>query len=117
MDTETGLLGLSESEAAARLKQFGANSLPENKPQAAWRRFARQFKSPLIYILLFALAVDLGLWIKEGMHGFPFESVVIGTILLLNAGMGVWQEAKAEAALSRLKALATPQAWVLRGAV
>lgn len=61
--------------------------------------------------------MDLGLWIKEGMHGFPFESVVIGTILLLNAGMGVWQEAKAEAALSRLKALATPLAWVRRGAV
>ncbi len=117
MDTETGLLGLSEPEAAARLKQFGANSLPEKKPQSMWRRFARQFQSPLIYILLFALAVDLGLWIKEGMHGFPFESVVIGTILLLNAGMGVWQEAKAEAALSRLKALATPQAWVLRDAI
>ncbi len=106
--------GLSRTEAAARLARYGPNSLPDKPPEPFWRRFLRQFASPLIYILLFALAVDLGMWIKEGAHGFPVEAFVIGTILLLNAGLGVWQESKAESALAKLKSLATPQAWVLR---
>ena len=33
---------------------------------------------------------------------------------MLNAGLGTYQEAKAEAALARLKAMATPNVWVLR---
>ncbi|ADH64998.1 ATPase, P-type (transporting), HAD superfamily, subfamily IC [Allomeiothermus silvanus DSM 9946] len=106
--------GLSSQEAAARLKRYGPNALPAEPPQPTWRRFLRQFKSPLIYILLFALALDLFFWVRESSDGFPFEAVAIGLILLLNAGLGVWQERKAEAALARLKQLAAPQVWVWR---
>ena len=106
--------GLSSQEAAARLERYGPNALPAEPPKPAWRRFLQQFKSPLIYILLFALALDLFFWVREGSDGFPFEAVAIGLILLLNAGLGVWQERKAEAALARLKQLAAPQVWVRR---
>ena len=44
----------------------------------------------------------------------PYESIAIALILVLNAGLGAWQESKAEAALSRLKALAAPSVWVMR---
>jgi P-type Ca2+ transporter type 2C len=100
--------------AAAGLRQHGPNALPEPPPTSVWLRLARQFQSPLIYILLFALGVDLALWAYEGAEGVPFESVAIALILVLNAGLGSYQEAKAEAALARLKALATPFVWVLR---
>ncbi len=106
--------GLSGSEANARRQQFGPNALPETPPPPLWRRFLEQFKSPLIYILLFALALDLFLWGREGAKGIPVESVAIGLILLLNAGLGVWQERKAETALAQLKQLAAPQVWTIR---
>ena len=47
--------GLTAAEACARLGRCGPNALPEKQPVTAWRRFAAQFRSPLIYILLFAL--------------------------------------------------------------
>lgn len=106
--------GLSQSEAAERLKQHGPNALPEAPPDPLWRRFFRQFKSALIYILLFALLVDTGLWLYEGRQGIPFEALAILLILLLNAGLGVWQERRAENALARLRAMAAPQVWVMR---
>lgn len=109
--------GLSQREAADRLARYGPNTLPEQPPEPLWRRFLRKFKSPLIYILLFALLVELALWFYEGSQGIPFEALAILTILLFNAGLGVWQERRAENALARLKALAAPQVWVLREGV
>ncbi|MGE3179469.1 MAG: cation-translocating P-type ATPase [Vicinamibacterales bacterium] len=109
-----GPRGLTAAEAAQRLLQHGPNALPEAKPVTLAERFVRQFRSPLIYILLVALLIDLAIWITEGAAGAPVESLAIALILLLNAGLGVYQENKAEAALARLKKLATAQVWVMR---
>jgi P-type Ca2+ transporter type 2C len=106
--------GLSTAEAAERLARVGPNALPERPPVPLWRRFVRQFNSPLIFILLFALAFDAGLWVYEGAHGWPVEASAIALILLFNALLGVYQEQRSEAALTRLKALAGAQAWVVR---
>lgn len=106
--------GLSATEAQARLQQHGPNALPETPPRPLWQRLLRQFQSPLIYILLCALVVDLGIWISAGATGFPVESLAIAIILLLNAGLGTYQENKSEAALARLKAMSTPLVWVRR---
>jgi P-type Ca2+ transporter type 2C len=106
--------GLSTAEAAALLGTVGPNALPEPPSDRVWRRFLRQFESPLIYILLFALAFDLGLWVWEGQHAWPVDAIAIATILLLNAALGLYQEQRSESALARLKAMAAPQVWVLR---
>ena len=108
------LRGLSQAEAQQRLAANGPNSLPEAKSISLWQRLLSQFKSALIYILLFALALDLALWLHEGAKQIPFESIAIGLILVLNAGLGAYQESKAEEALARLKALAKPSVWVKR---
>lgn len=79
-----------------------------------WQRLYRQFKSPLIYILVFALVLDFALWVYEGAEGFPVESFAIALILGLNAILGALQEGKAEEALARLKAMALPSVWVMR---
>ena len=81
--------GLSAVEAAERLRASGPNALPERTPDPPWRRLLRQFQSPLIYILLFALAFDAGLWVFEGAEGWPIEATAIGVILLLNAVLGL----------------------------
>lgn len=111
---KTNVTGLTAAEAAARLERYGPNSVPEKPPKTLLRRFAEQFQSPLIYILLFALLVDLIIWFAEGAAGIPVESIAIALILILNSGLGMYQEGKSEAALSRLKEMAAPLAWVLR---
>ena len=65
--------GLATAEAIARLTRIGPNALPERPPEALWRRFVHQFNSPLIFILLFALAFDLGHWVYEGSRGLPID--------------------------------------------
>ena len=106
--------GLSTVQAKARLEQHGFNLLPTTPPVRLWRRFITQFRSPLIYILLFALSVDLSIWLFEEHWNWPFESIAIAVILLLNAGLGVYQESKAEMALTRLKAMSESLVWVMR---
>jgi P-type Ca2+ transporter type 2C len=53
----TGRRGLSGAEAAARLSVHGPNQLEEEPPPAAVVVFFRQFRSPLIFILLAAMVV------------------------------------------------------------
>jgi Ca2+-transporting ATPase len=108
------MTGLSAAEAARRLASLGPNALPEKAPDPVWRRFLRQFRSPLIYILLCALAFDTGVWVLEGGHGWPIEASAIALILLFNASLGLYQEHRSEAALAHLRSLAAAQAWVLR---
>jgi Ca2+-transporting ATPase len=106
--------GLTSGEAATRLKNLGPNALPESPPMPIWRRLVNQFRSPLIYILLFALVVDGLVWFIEGASGIPLEALAIALILLLNAGLGVFQEHKSESALAKLKELSTAAIWTLR---
>ena len=106
--------GLSVAEATERRARVGPNALPESARVPLWRRFAHQFQSPLISILLFALAFDGGLWLYEGAPGWPIEAIAIGLILLFNSALGLYQEHRSEAALARLKDLAGPHAWVVR---
>ena len=106
--------GLTNAIARARLEQYGSNTLPEEPPTPFWRRLVRQFQSPLIYILIFALVIDAGIWVSEGAAGLPVESIAIAIILLLNAGLGVYQEGKSEAALQRLKEMTKPLVWAMR---
>ncbi len=113
-DQQTLKKGLSSAEAEERLKKYGANALPQPSPVTLWQRFLSQFHSPLMYLLLFALVMDIVIWLIERAQSWPVESLAIALILLLNAGLGIYQESKAEAALERLKALSTSLVWVMR---
>ncbi len=112
--TELKLRGLSQVEAARRLIEYGFNALPESEGVSVWQRLIWQFESALIYILLVALALDLVLWMHEGAKTIPYEAVAIALILILNSGLGAYQETKAEEALAKLKSLAMPSVWVMR---
>ncbi|MEQ1759376.1 MAG: HAD-IC family P-type ATPase [Vicinamibacterales bacterium] len=106
--------GLTSAEAERRLARDGSNALAERTPDPAWRRFLRQFTSPLIYILLFAVALDLAVWLTGQEQAWPVEAITISLILLLNAGLGMYQEHRSEAALAHLKTLTGSKAWVFR---
>lgn len=106
--------GLTSAEAAEALRRHGENALPRPRPPRLSQRFVRQFRSPLIYLLLFAMGLDLLLWSQEGGTGWPVESIAIAAVLLLNAALGAFQEHRSEQALAQLAALAAPCAWVVR---
>ena len=110
----SGFDGLTTEQAAQAFAAHGPNALPEPKTTPLWRRVGRQLRSSLIYILLFALIFDIAVWLREGGRSWPFEALAIGSILLFNTAMGLWQEYRSEDALSKLKLLATPLAWVVR---
>ncbi len=106
--------GLSSAEASLRRQRCGLNALPRQRRPPLALRLLRQFHSPLIYILVFALLVDVAVWIAGGAAGVPFEPIGIAAILALNSALGVWQEHKAEHILESLTALAEPRVWVWR---
>jgi Ca2+-transporting ATPase len=114
MGTGTIRGGLTSAEARRRLASFGPNALPAPKRTSAARRLLRQVQSPLVYLLMGALVVEIGLWLGEGGRGVPVEALAIFAIVALNAWLGFRQERKADAALDRLREMAAPRAWVVR---
>lgn len=94
--TQTGSAGLSTAEAATRLTRDGPNELTPPWTPSLPRLFLRQFNSPLIYLLVFAAAVSLGL-------GHRTDAIFIGIVLLINALIGTIQENKAAASLNALR--------------
>ena len=53
--------GLADGEVRRRQASWGPNALPEEDRPGALRIFLRQFKDPLVYVLLIAALVSLGL--------------------------------------------------------
>lgn len=99
--------GLTEKQAKARLKKYGLNELPPKPPRAVLSIFIDQLKSPLIYILLFALIVTL--FLKHFT-----DSIVISMAVFMNTIFGFIQEYKAQRALISLKEILTPRTEVTR---
>src|SRR5665811_267318 len=102
--------GLTQAEASKRLSTVGTNELPRGKKPNKFLAFLRQFKSPLIYILIVAAVITL-------FFGSTVDALVIALILVVNAIIGFFQENKAENVLETLKELAAPKSTVVRAGV
>lgn len=105
LDPERGLDGAAIEHSRA---QHGLNALPEPPPKPWWRTFARQFKSPLIYILFAAALLAVAL-------GHRGDALVILAVVLINALIGSFQEGRAERSMTALRKLAALRVRVLRG--
>lgn len=106
--------GLSAAEAEKRLQERGKNRLEQEKGKKSFfGRFLSQFNDFMIVVLLAAAAVSFGVSYWNGEAEFA-DSIIIISIVVLNAFLGVIQESKAEKALEALKALSAPRARVLR---
>ena len=104
-DTERGL---TEDEAAARRERYGPNVLPTAARGGVLRRLLRQFRNPLVYVLVVAGVVTL-------LLAEYVDSAVIFGVLVVNAVIGFLQESRAEAALDALRAMVRTEARVVRG--
>lgn len=100
--------GLSDSEAKARLEKYGPNALASKKKRSMFMRFIDQFKDFMIIVLIIA-AILSGVLAHEWT-----DAAIIMIVVILNAILGVFQEARSEAAIEALKEMATPDAHVRR---
>ena len=98
--------GLSEKEVIKRIEKYGFNEIEEKKKNY-FMIFFRQFKDILVLILFVAVLISLFL-------GHYVDAIVIGAILILNAGFGFFQEFKVERAVELLKKSSSLNVKVIR---
>lgn len=96
-------MGLTEKEAAERLKNEGENILEERKRSGPARIFLGQFRDVMVMILLGATVISIFL-------GEISDAVTIILIVLLNAILGFIQEYRTEHTLEALRSMTAPTA-------
>lgn len=99
--------GLMRSEAVERKAKYGPNKLKDQEQKSIGQMILEQLNDPLILILVVAMAISLML------HELG-DAVIIITVVVLNATVGIIQEGKAGKAVEALKKISSPQAVVLR---
>lgn len=99
--------GLDENTVQEKKREFGENSLSLEEGTSLLVMFARQFKSPLVYVLILAAIVSL-----IGNHAE--DTVVIAVILLINSIIGFVQEWRAEKTIESVKKLIEEKSIVIR---
>lgn len=99
--------GLGRREAMERKAKYGANRLKDQEKKSVGQMILEQLNDPLILILVVAMAISLML------HEIG-DAVIIVTVVVLNAAVGIIQEGKAGKAVEALKKISSPQAVVLR---
>ncbi|MDR0889674.1 MAG: cation-translocating P-type ATPase [Oscillospiraceae bacterium] len=104
--------GLASDEARMRLARDGANRLKEGKKKSLLRRFFEELLDPMTLILLAAALVSgvLAVYADESFA----EVIIILSVVLINAVLGVVQESKAEKAIAALQEISAATSKVLR---
>jgi P-type Ca2+ transporter type 2C len=88
--------GLSDDEVQERLQGYGPNQLAGSKKESGFQAFLRQYED-FMQIILLAAAV-----INQIVTGDTATTVVLAGLTLLNAVIGLRQEAKAEESVQAL---------------
>lgn len=99
--------GLTKDEVNLRLEKYGTNDLKEENKKSFISKIIAQFSDFLILILIVAAIISFAV-------GEVKDAMVILSIVVINAFLGIYQEGKAEKALEALKKMASPNAKVIR---
>ncbi len=102
--------GLTQQEANERLTQNGKNELEKPKKRPLILRFFDQLKDFMILILFIAAILSF-------VTADYAEGILVIAIILINAILGVAQEAKAEKALQAIQKMSSPHATVIRDGI
>lgn len=106
-EKKISLLGLKEEEVLRIREEVGENSLTESKKKSTLQVFIEQFKDLLVVILIAAALISM-------FSGHVESTIVIISVIILNALLGTIQHVKAEKSLESLKRLSSPNARVMR---
>lgn len=103
---KTSPAGLSAAAASQARQQYGRNELTAH--ETTWRDIlVRQFRSPFIYLLIAAGTISLLL--KERIDG-----LLIFLFVIINAGLGFYQEWRSQQALALLRKFVASRVTVRR---
>ena len=103
-------IGLSTAEATRRLSTVGPNEVRQRGRISVWSSVGVQLRDPLVAVLLAALALTLA-------TGDLTDATVIGVVVALNTTVGVFQEVRADRAITALAQLTAPTVRVRRDGV
>src|SRR5678810_559906 len=99
--------GLSDQEAAVRLRAEGPNELPSAKPRGFLALVWEVVREPMLLLLVGAGAIYLVL-------GELRDSAVLLVSIVAVLGISLYQQRKTERALEALRDLSSPRALVIR---
>src|SRR3989338_3688166 len=99
--------GLTTSEAAARLKEFGLNVITSQKRKNLFNKFWELLADFFSLLLLAAAVISL-------IFGHTLDGVLIIAVVLLNLLFGLYQEKKAEEAIKLLVKFSATKTRVIR---
>jgi Mg2+-importing ATPase len=99
--------GLSEAEAAGRLKQVGTNEIAREKRQSILMRLLSNIRNPLVLLLL-------ALGVLSYLTGDLRAMVVIFVMVILGVVLRFFQEMRADNAAEKLKAMVSNTATLVR---
>ncbi len=100
--------GLSDDEAAVRLKAEGYNELPSARPRSIFAIALDVIREPM-FLLLVACGM---IYLLLGDHA---EALMLMGFVFVVMGITLYQERKTERALEALRDLSSPRALVIRG--
>ena len=95
LNTATAPAGLTTEEAKKRLAQSGPNAMPDTAQHPLARAFA-QLWAPVPWMLELAIVMEVAL-------GRYVEGSIVAVLLGANAGLGFFQEGRAQATLAAMK--------------
>ncbi len=108
--------GLTQEEIKERHLKYGKNKLKDKPKESLLIRFIKQFNDFMIIILIIASIVSAVVSNLQGENDY-IDSIIIIAIVVLNAIMGVVQEAKAEKSIEALQEMTPPKAKVTRDGI
>ncbi len=97
-ELQSGPQGLGKEEASHRLSYYGPNQLPTREPPTIWSILLHQVLNPLIFILLAAAVAAVAI-------GEAADAMFILIVIVLNSGLGAYQEHQAEKSAAGLQRL------------
>src|SRR5271157_1999626 len=106
-DLRTSAAGLTQAEAEERARTTGPNVVAQEKKQGWPIRLLRIILNPLVILLSTLSAVSF-------LTGDARAGVVMAGMVALSVGLRFWQEARANAAAEKLKAMIHVTATVVR---
>ena len=107
--------GLTDEQISKQREKFGKNELKAQKKKSLFVKFLEQFKDFMIIVLIIAAIISgvVGYMQGEGIT----DSIIILIVVIVNAIIGVAQEAKAEKSLEALQKLSSHSAKVMRNGI
>src|SRR5580658_9962057 len=95
VDVQPDVGGLTSQEARSRLARFGPNTMPDASVHPL-RMALEKFSTPVAWMLEAAVVLQI-------VMGAYIEAGIIAALLVFNAGLGLFQEGRAQETLAALK--------------